>query len=407
MRCCYKKRIKKIKNFGYSESNVHFDQKIEVGNNLDKTDEFIKRRNSSKIAEEEFIEDKNSIKIGLDNIDAIYYKNATLQYLSNKKDINNCFFKKNKYKKNDKNKKLSNEFYIIIKNLWDKKRNNKSYSPNEFKKTISEMNYLFEGVQANDSKDLINFLLEQLQIELNIISEKINNNENNATMNIQTNKNKLYELFLNNYKTNYNSIISDSFYGSIQTQSICQNYRIVKYNYEIVSFCEFPLEQINIYFGKTPFNINYELVQPEIKLNECFNFYQKGEIMTKDNAMYCDLCNITWDSFYITKIYKPPKYLILILNWGIGNIYKCNVKFSEILDLKSFVENKNCNTLYDLYAVICHFRPSSMGGHFIVYARNALNDKCYCYNDSSVTLFKEKNYLTDVPYILFYQEIVV
>ena len=155
------------------------------------------------------------------------------------------------------------------------------------------MNSLFEGVQANDSKDLINFLLEQLQIELNIISEKINNNENNATMNIQTNKNKLYELFLNNYKTNYNSIISDSFYGSIQTQSICQNYRIVKYNYEIVSFFEFPLEQINIYFRKTTFNINYELVQPEINLNECFNFYQKGEIMTKDNAMYCDLCNIT------------------------------------------------------------------------------------------------------------------
>ena len=68
------------------------------------------------------------------------------------------------------------------------------------------MNYLFEGVQANDSKDLINFLLEQLQTELDIISEKINNNENNAnTMNIQKNKNKLYELFLNNYKTNYNS----------------------------------------------------------------------------------------------------------------------------------------------------------------------------------------------------------
>ena len=85
------------------------------------------------------------------------------------------------------------------------------------------MNYLFEGVQANDSKDLINFLLEQLQTELNIISEKINNNENNANaMNIQTDKNKLYELFLNNYKKNYNSIISDSFYGSIQTQSICQ-----------------------------------------------------------------------------------------------------------------------------------------------------------------------------------------
>ena len=70
-------------------------------------------------------------------------------------------------------------------------------------------------------------------------------------------------------------------------------------------------------------------------------------------------------------------------------------------------ENKNCNILYDLYAVICHFGLSSKGGHFIAYSRNALNDKWYCYNDSSVTLCKEKNYLTGVPYILFYQEIVV
>jgi ubiquitin C-terminal hydrolase len=43
--------------------------------------------------------------------------NVTLQCLSNTKDINNYFLKKYKYKKNDENKKISNEFYIIIKNL--------------------------------------------------------------------------------------------------------------------------------------------------------------------------------------------------------------------------------------------------------------------------------------------------
>ena len=63
--------------------------------------------------------------------------------------------------------------------------------------------------------------------------------------------------------------------------------------------------------------------------------------------------------------------------------------------------------MYDLYAVICHFGPSSMSGHFIAYCRNAINDKWYCYNDSSVTLCKDKNYLNGVPYILFYQEIEV
>ena len=50
---------------------------------------------------------------------------------------------------------------------------------------------------------------------------------------------------------------------------------------------------------------------------------------------------------------------------------------------------------------------SSMSGHFIAYCRNAINDKWYCYNDSSVTLCKDKNYLNGVPYILFYQEIEV
>jgi len=74
---------------------------------LNYTDEFNKRRNSSKIAEEEFIEDNNSIKIGLDNIGAICYMNVTLQCLSNTKDINNYFLKKYKYKKkNDENKKI-------------------------------------------------------------------------------------------------------------------------------------------------------------------------------------------------------------------------------------------------------------------------------------------------------------
>ena len=110
MGCCNKKRIKKIENFGYSESNVHFDQKIEVGNNLDKTDEFIKRRNSSKIAEEEFIEDKNSIKIGLDNIGATCYMNATLQCLSNTKDINNYFLKNINIKKMTKIKNFQMNF---------------------------------------------------------------------------------------------------------------------------------------------------------------------------------------------------------------------------------------------------------------------------------------------------------
>ena len=48
-----------------------------------------------------------------------------------------------------------------------------------------------------------------------------------------------------------------------------------------------------------------------------------------------------------------------------------------------------------------------MGGHFVAFCRNKINDKWYCYNDSSVTLCNEKEFLKGVPYILFYQEIEI
>ena len=418
--CCKKRSPINIKNLDIdNQSNTNIkhisNSKMKKENNnnifIVNDDDNNIRSDSITNAEKQFKEDTNSIKIGLDNIGATCYMNATLQSLSNTKSLNNYFLHNYNYKKNDASKKLSNQFYLVLENLWNKKKNGKSYSPNKFKELISEMNPLFKGVQANDSKDLINLIIGQIHEELNIIQQdNINNNNNEdniAIANIQTDPKKLFDIFYNNYKKNFNSIISDTFYGITQTETICQNCRVVKYNYEIMYFLEFPLEQVNIYFGKTPIQINYQMQQPDIDIYECFKFYQKGELMTKDNAMYCDLCHITCDAFYISKLYKPPKYFILILNRGKNNIYQCNVTFPEILNLSPYVVGKEANTMFDLYAVICHFGPSSMGGHFIAYCRNALNDKWYCYNDSTVTLCQEKNYLTGVPYILFYQVIDV
>ena len=172
--CCKKKNGTKNKeNIEYNDENNENEEKfIKQDDLLEIKDN--QTNNSELIAETNFNNDKDAIKIGLENIGATCYMNATLQCLSNTKDLNNYFLKKYKYNKNAENKRLSNEFYNVMKNLWNKKRKGTAYAPKEFKETISQMNSLFEGVQANDSKDLINFLLEQMHEELN------NKSKNNA-----------------------------------------------------------------------------------------------------------------------------------------------------------------------------------------------------------------------------------
>ena len=100
--------------------------------------------------------------------------NSTIQCLSQTKLLTNFFLDQ---KNNDiiinnnialKNKnalQLSPVFRDLILKLWDK-NGTKSFSPNEFRIKVEQMNPLFAQGQAGDSKDFIIFILEQLHKEL-------------------------------------------------------------------------------------------------------------------------------------------------------------------------------------------------------------------------------------------------
>ena len=83
-------------------------------------------------------------------------------------------------------------------------------------------------------------------------------------------------------------------------------------------------------------------------------------------------------------------------------MYDCKVNFPEVLDLRNYV---SCgNTVFELYAVICHLGPSSMSGHFVAYCRNKMDNKWYLYNDAMVTeCTRFRQYTEGMPYILFYK----
>ena len=173
--------------------------------------------------------------IGLHNIGATCYMNATLQCFCHIEKFINFF----KYShqiidlvKADKNK-LSSSFKLLIEKLWpdnyDDPYLERNYAPKEFKEKISTMNSLFEGVAANDAKDLVNFIIMTLHEELNK-ADKNNNISNNIFLD-QTNQQLMLNNFVQNFISMNKSIISDLFYGTNCNIIQCGGCGIQTFNY--------------------------------------------------------------------------------------------------------------------------------------------------------------------------------
>ena len=359
-------------------------------------------KNKNKIIEDLKNQKNKPILIGLNNIGATCYMNSTLQCLSNTNKLTEYFL--TKYKQNP-NRIIANSYQKLLLNLWDINKNNKSYSPYEFKEVLNKENPLFAGIAANDSKDLINFLIERFHQELNEVKTN-NNRDDNINLQDQTNKELMLNSFIKDFKEKFNSPISDLFYGMMEIKSQCQGCQIIKYNFQIYSFLEFSLKKVNQFCynnGKKPL-FNNDGTNPDVDLYECFDYYQKVDLMNEKNQLYCNFCKKLCDSIYSTTIYSSPYYLIINLNRGKGAVYECKVNFPEQLILYNYVIFKDGYTAYQLYAVICQLGASSTSRHFAAYCRNRIDNKWYLYNDEMVSLCsKKRQYQDGVPYILFYR----
>ena len=265
--------------------------------------------------------------------------NATLQCLSQIEKLADYF--KNHKRVQIVIKKLKNQdcltksFKNLIENLWptngsefiDKKyrgknSNNKYFIPEEFKKKISKMNPLFKGVQANDAKDLVNFIIMTLHEELN--KSKVNSANNNM-INInmdQSNQQFVLQNFLHNFANENRSFISDNFYGISHTVTRCSKCAIDKHNFEAYFFLNFPLEEVRRYKlqmvinqnnmissqNNMNFNMNPNMMMNnnqiyqqnltkmqllknnQVNIYDCFEYNQKIKSFSGDNAMYCNYC---------------------------------------------------------------------------------------------------------------------
>ena len=380
--------------------------------------------------------------IGLDNIGATCYMNATLQCLCNIEKFVS-YFKYHRHLINtvseDKGKKkLCSSFKLLIEKLWpdnydpnaiNKKnqiykshgfysnqyenifgiqKKNDSFPPDNFKKKISWMNSLFKGVAANDAKDLVQFLIMKLHTELNRV--KGNNNINNIPVQNQRNKQLMFQAFASDFVANNASLISDLFYAVNYSITECGYCHSQSFNYQTYFFLVFPLEEVRIFKSQNTMNFNYNnfFNNNEVNIYDCFYYDQKITYMAGNNAMYCNYCKQTCNNSMRTILATGPEILIIILNRGKGTEFKVKINFLEQIDLTSFIEMNQTGCKYNLIGVITHIGESGMGGHFIAYCRNPISKDWHKYNDSIVTPvtdFKKDVIDFAMPYLLFYQKI--
>ena len=322
--------------------------------------------------------------------------------------------------KNDKNN-LTSSFKLLIENLWpnniNTEKNVKYYSAYEFKKKISKMNPLFEGKAVNDAKDLVNFIILTLHLELNKIKNSPVQNTSNDLID-QTNQMLIFKNFAQDFMSKNQSIISDLFYAINCNVTECYNCHVKIYNYQTYFFIIFPLEEVRKYkmqlimnnqynFYNNNFN-NNNFNNNEVNIYDCFDYDKKITFMSGDNAMYCNFCKQYSNCGMYTYLVTGPEILILLLNRGQGIQFNVKIYFVEELNLFNYIEFNNTGFKYKLTGVITHIGESSMSGHFIAYCRDPITNLWYKYNDAIVN--EVQNFQVEVinfamPYLLFYQKI--
>ena len=221
---------------------------------------------------------KIRLLIGLNENEQIKELNAFLQCLIHIKPLVNYIkynFAKIKERKayssyHKSGKCLSDAFRDLIDKLFpnglriiDNNENRKDIFKTENSNKFSNMIYQIEPNYNTSKKLLIQVIIMRLHQELNKVE---NYREQKITTEQMSKEFAFNDFFKQNFQEQYQSVISDIFFGSYYIQSLCSFCQNYFYNFQPYTFGRYSLNQVYIYKNQT-----LNLGQNELYMNNVFN----------------------------------------------------------------------------------------------------------------------------------------
>ena len=289
------------------------------------------------------------------------------------------------------------------KTLEDTHKTNQNYvAPRYFRNTIRQSTLLSEN-NANDAKDLVNYMIMTMHQELNKPPLPAANNDHIMD---KSNFDAAQRVFMQEFCCNFRSFISDIYYAVQWNITECLGCRSKQCNFQAYFFLVFPLEEVRIF--RNQHMLNPDNTNMTVTLNDCFLYNAKYELFTAGNQIYCNNCKSLNNAAYITKLFTVPKTLILLLNRGKGIEFKVKLEFTEYLDQYTIDKNLDPSVKWiykRLSSVVTHLGESGDGGHFVAHTISQTNGLRYLFNDAIVSKdedFKKEVIDFGMPYLLFY-----
>ena len=147
-----------------------------------------------------------------------------------------------------------------------------------------------------------------------------------------------------------------------------------------------------------------------VNLDECFDESAKSEVLSEDNAWYCNRCKERRRATKTLELWSIPDILVVHLKrFGSGGRFGRD-KVDILVDFPTTGLNMNSRVgitegrdlTYDLFAVDNHAGGLG-GGHYTADARNFLDKEWYDYNDSFVSRTSAQSAVSRQAYLLFYR----